>query len=183
LPPDPHRLDGDKDGVGCETSQNRDNGNDGNDGNDGDNCDSSYPDDCILSPPPDLDCGDPGVPKDFKVTGSDPHGFDGDNDGIGCESNGTQPPDPCEEDPDLPECPPPDPCEENPDAEGCQDPCIENPDAEGCARIPPCEEDPDAPECQGQPDPCKENPDAPECEEGVAENEGGGDGGDGEAEG
>jgi len=49
------------------------------------NCDSSYPDFCIPSPPPDLDCGD--IPqKRFTVLPPDPHRFDGDNDGIGCES-------------------------------------------------------------------------------------------------
>jgi micrococcal nuclease len=49
------------------------------------NCDPSYPDVCIPSPPPDLDCGD--IPyRRFRVTGSDPHRFDGDHDGIGCES-------------------------------------------------------------------------------------------------
>ncbi|MFB5631373.1 MAG: thermonuclease family protein [Nitrosopumilaceae archaeon] len=48
-------------------------------------CDPSYPDVCIASPPPDLDCKD--IPyKKFKVIGSDPHRFDGDGDGIGCES-------------------------------------------------------------------------------------------------
>jgi len=48
-------------------------------------CDPSYPDVCIPSPPPDLDCGE--IPyKNFKVIGSDPHRFDGDHDGIGCES-------------------------------------------------------------------------------------------------
>ena len=48
-------------------------------------CDPSYPDVCISPYPPDLNCGD--IPyKNFKVVGSDPHGFDGDNDGIGCES-------------------------------------------------------------------------------------------------
>ena len=61
----------------------QDNGDNGYDGD----CDPSYPDDCIPSPPPDLDCGDNGVPNDFKVRGSDPHGFDRDNDSIGCESN------------------------------------------------------------------------------------------------
>jgi hypothetical protein len=40
---------------------------------------------CIKSPPPDLNCGD--IPfKNFQVTGSDPHGFDRDNDGIGCDT-------------------------------------------------------------------------------------------------
>jgi micrococcal nuclease len=49
------------------------------------NCDPSYPDFCILSPPPDLDCKD--IPqKRFTVLQPDPHRFDGDNDGIGCES-------------------------------------------------------------------------------------------------
>jgi micrococcal nuclease len=49
------------------------------------NCDSSYPDVCIAPYPPDLDCGD--IPyKDFKVLRPDPHGFDGDYDGIGCET-------------------------------------------------------------------------------------------------
>jgi len=48
-------------------------------------CDSSYPDSCIPSPPPDLDCPDVSQ-KRFTVVGSDPHGFDRDGDGIGCES-------------------------------------------------------------------------------------------------
>lgn len=49
------------------------------------NCHPSYPDVCIPYPPPDLDCGD--IPyRRFRVLPPDPHGFDGDNDGIGCES-------------------------------------------------------------------------------------------------
>ncbi len=49
------------------------------------NCDPSYPSVCIPRYPPDLDCGQ--VPhRRFQVIGADPHGFDGDNDGIGCES-------------------------------------------------------------------------------------------------
>jgi micrococcal nuclease len=48
-------------------------------------CDPSYPDFCIPSPPPDLDCKD--IPqKRFTVLQPDPHRFDGDKDGIGCES-------------------------------------------------------------------------------------------------
>lgn len=48
-------------------------------------CDSSYPDFCIPSSPPDLDCKD--IPqKRFTVLPPDPHRFDGDQDGIGCES-------------------------------------------------------------------------------------------------
>jgi hypothetical protein len=48
-------------------------------------CDPSYPDTCIPSPPPDLNCGDVSE-EDFRVREPDPHGFDGDNDGVGCES-------------------------------------------------------------------------------------------------
>ena len=49
------------------------------------NCHPSYPDVCIPPPPPDLDCGD--IPhRRFRVVGSDPHRFDGDGNGIGCES-------------------------------------------------------------------------------------------------
>ena len=96
LQPDPHRFDADKDGIGCEQSSS--------------NtpipptpapipptpapeppapkvssCDPSYPDFCIPPPPPDLDCKD--IPqKNFTVLQPDPHRFDGDKDGIGCES-------------------------------------------------------------------------------------------------
>lgn len=49
------------------------------------NCDPSYPDFCIPPPPPDLNCADIGE-TDFTVQGADPHGFDGDHDGVGCES-------------------------------------------------------------------------------------------------
>jgi hypothetical protein len=53
-------------------------------GGHGPSCDPSYPTVCIPPPPPDLDCAD--VPyANFPVIGNDPHGFDGDNDGIGCE--------------------------------------------------------------------------------------------------
>jgi micrococcal nuclease len=48
------------------------------------NCDPSYPGVCIPPYPPDLDCGDISY-RQFQVVGSDPHGFDGDHDGIGCE--------------------------------------------------------------------------------------------------
>ena len=49
------------------------------------NCDPSYPDFCIPPPPPDLNCADISQ-KRFTVSGADPHGFDRDGDGIGCES-------------------------------------------------------------------------------------------------
>ena len=48
-------------------------------------CDSSYPTVCIPPPPPDLDCSDISY-KRFEVRQPDPHRFDGDKDGIGCES-------------------------------------------------------------------------------------------------
>lgn len=49
------------------------------------NCDPSYPDVCIPPSPPDLNCDD--VPyNDISVVGEDPHGFDREGDGIGCES-------------------------------------------------------------------------------------------------
>jgi micrococcal nuclease len=47
-------------------------------------CDPAYPDVCIPPPPPDLDCVD--IPyRRFRVLSSDPHRFDRDGDGIGCE--------------------------------------------------------------------------------------------------
>jgi hypothetical protein len=54
-------------------------------------CDSSYPDMCIPPPLPNLTYDDVGA-RNFEVVPPDPHGFDGDNDGIGCES-GSNPPD------------------------------------------------------------------------------------------
>jgi len=95
LPPDPHGLDGnDNDGIGCETGSNAsgDTGGQvpGEKGGDTD-CDPSYPDDCIPSPPPDLDCNDEGVPENFQVLSPDPHDFDRDSDGIGCETGSNAP--------------------------------------------------------------------------------------------
>jgi hypothetical protein len=40
----------------------------------GDDCDPSYPNICVPSPPPDLNCNDVSN-RNFKVVGSDPHGF------------------------------------------------------------------------------------------------------------
>jgi endonuclease YncB( thermonuclease family) len=48
-------------------------------------CDPSYPTVCIPPPPPDLDCGDISYRR-FTVLAPDPHRFDADHDGIGCES-------------------------------------------------------------------------------------------------
>jgi micrococcal nuclease len=51
----------------------------------GGNCDASYPGVCIPAAPPDLDCGDI-EHRRFEVIAPDPHGFDGNSDGVGCES-------------------------------------------------------------------------------------------------
>lgn len=53
------------------------------------NCSASYPTVCIPPPPPDLDCSQ--IPyRNFSVIytvpNPDPHHFDGDHDGIGCET-------------------------------------------------------------------------------------------------
>jgi hypothetical protein len=54
----------------------------------GGKCTASYPTVCIPPPPPDLDCGE--IPyRNFRVRwdvpNPDPHRFDGDHDGVGCE--------------------------------------------------------------------------------------------------
>lgn len=47
-------------------------------------CHPAYPSVCIPPPPPDLDCGE--IPhRRFTVLAPDPHGFDRDKDGVGCE--------------------------------------------------------------------------------------------------
>jgi hypothetical protein len=55
----------------------------------GGKCAASYPTVCIPPPPPDLDCGDISY-RDFRVrwdvADPDPHRFDGNGDGVGCES-------------------------------------------------------------------------------------------------
>jgi Staphylococcal nuclease homologue len=54
----------------------------------GGNCHPSYPNSCIPPPPPDRNCGDPGIPDNVKVVPPDSHRLDGDKDGIGCEGGG-----------------------------------------------------------------------------------------------
>jgi hypothetical protein len=51
-------------------------------------CDPAYPTVCIPPPPPDLDCTSPEVLpyRNFVVLPPDPHRFDIDSDGIGCET-------------------------------------------------------------------------------------------------
>ena len=55
----------------------------------GGRCAASYPDECIPPPPPDLDCADIRY-RNFRVLWNvpdpDPHRFDGDRDGVGCET-------------------------------------------------------------------------------------------------
>jgi micrococcal nuclease len=48
------------------------------------NCDPNYQGACIPRYPPDLDCSEVSA-SGFQSTGSDPHGFDDDADGTGCE--------------------------------------------------------------------------------------------------
>lgn len=48
------------------------------------NCNAAYPSVCIPPPPPDLDCSDIRH-RNFVVLQPDPHRFDGDFDGLGCE--------------------------------------------------------------------------------------------------
>ena len=51
----------------------------------GENCEPAYPDACIAPPPPDLDCRDV-TQRRFTVLPPDPHNFDGDRNGVGCEA-------------------------------------------------------------------------------------------------
>ena len=53
------------------------------------NCHPSYPTVCIPPPPPDLNCGDipyTDIEVRHDVADPDPHGFDGNKDGVGCQS-------------------------------------------------------------------------------------------------
>ncbi len=69
-------------------------------------CDPSYPDFCVAPRPPDLDCHHVGR-QNFTVRPPDPHGFDANRDGIGCE-----PPDePAPAPPPAPPLPPATPVE------------------------------------------------------------------------
>jgi hypothetical protein len=80
---DVFQLDRDKDGFGCEAGDSG--GGSPGGGTSSGGCHPSYPTVCIPPPPPDLNCADVGE-TNFPVTGSDPHGLDGDGDGVGCET-------------------------------------------------------------------------------------------------
>jgi len=82
---DAHGFDRDNDGIGCEVGSPSSPAARPDPVPAAQECDSSYPDVCIAVYPPDLDCGEIGY-SNFRVIGDDPHGFDGDKDGIGCES-------------------------------------------------------------------------------------------------
>ena len=64
-------------GVGCPRSQIPTDGTQTE-------CDPTYPSVCIPPPPPDLDCGEIEY-RNFTVLAPDPHRFDRDKDGVGCE--------------------------------------------------------------------------------------------------
>jgi micrococcal nuclease len=90
--PDPMSFDGDGDGLGCEpppaprpTPRPHPKPTPKPHPKPIRNCDPSYPTLCIPRGAPDLDCGD--IPwRHFPVRPPDPMRFDGDHDGIGCES-------------------------------------------------------------------------------------------------
>lgn len=79
-------------GMGCATGGSSSGGSTGatsedgssTDGSDGD-CHPAYTP-CVPPPPPDLDCGDMDGPITVDHRHGDPHRFDGDGDGTGCES-------------------------------------------------------------------------------------------------
>jgi len=89
LSPDPHGFDADNDGIGCESGSTQPSTPVQPSQPKEISCDPSYPDVCIPTYPPDLDCGEI-LYANFEVLQPDPHGFDRDNDGIGCESGSTQ---------------------------------------------------------------------------------------------
>jgi len=60
-------------------------GGGGGGGTGGGNCSPAYPDFCIPPPPSDRDCDDVNG-DNFTVKPPDPHDFDSDGDGVGCES-------------------------------------------------------------------------------------------------
>jgi micrococcal nuclease len=67
-------------GGGSDGSEKSNSGGSGGSGN----CDPNYEGACIPPYPPDLDCSEVSA-NGFSSVGSDPHGFDGDGDGVACE--------------------------------------------------------------------------------------------------
>lgn len=91
LDPDPHKLDTDLDGVGCESAKGGSSSST-TAGMSAADCDPSYPDVCLPPPPPDLNCSDIGFPvaviHNSGEGATDPHKLDPDGDGVGCTSLG-----------------------------------------------------------------------------------------------
>lgn len=65
-------------------------------------CEPAYPDVCVPPAPPVLTCEQAGVSNVLIDAGGDPHGFDSDYDGIGCEAKGEGVDDPLSPDQDPP---------------------------------------------------------------------------------
>ena len=92
--PDPHYLDTDLDGIGCESTISSGGGSGSSASADPveTECDPSYPYACLPPAPPDLNCDDIGfavaVIKDASIGATDPHKLDPDGDGMGCVSYG-----------------------------------------------------------------------------------------------
>ncbi|MFN8591410.1 MAG: hypothetical protein U0031_08120 [Thermomicrobiales bacterium] len=91
LDPDPHKLDTDLDGIGCESAKGGSSSTSSS-GLTAADCDPSYPDVCVPPPPPDLNCSDIGFPvaviHNAGEGATDPHKLDPDGDGVGCASLG-----------------------------------------------------------------------------------------------
>ena len=90
---DPHKLDPDRDGVGCASLGGSSSSSSSSTVGETLECDPSYPDVCLPPPPPDLNCDDIGEPinviHDEEIDATDPHKLDPDRDGRGCGSYGS----------------------------------------------------------------------------------------------
>jgi hypothetical protein len=88
LDPDPHHVDTDLDGIGCESVSSTTSSSAAGIAATAAECDPSYPDLCLPPAPPDLNCADIGVPVAVihaPLRGAtDPHKLDPDGDGVGC---------------------------------------------------------------------------------------------------
>jgi hypothetical protein len=81
----PAHMDADGDGIPCETVYGEVGGPTPAPRED---CHPAYPDDCLPSPPPDLDCADIGHRVTVDHSNGDPHRLDADRDGYGCDRYG-----------------------------------------------------------------------------------------------
>jgi hypothetical protein len=84
---EPAHMDADGDGIPCETVYGEV-GEPGPSPTPQEDCDPAYPDDCLPSPPPDLDCAEIGHRVRVDHSYGDPHRLDADRDGIGCDRYG-----------------------------------------------------------------------------------------------